>query len=512
MMAMLQKVTARGFFLLALVTTGVFFLLGAVDALLPQHLYTGWYALPLLAVLALLVYLLGRCGRTVSGKQLLIVSVTAFVLLIALQLVSADVFLQEPAWDPGGVFISAKEYVEQGKIITHEHYFDRFPNNCGLLAFEVLLFKMFRILGIPITMYAASLVNLLFTDVALLFMLLFVRKVWGNKKALLFVILSFCFTPFILYIPVVYSDTMSMVFITLPLYLFACMLKQHSWKLRLVQLLSISVLLLCGTKIKGSVGILLVALLFYLLTRWKLQRFLAALLVVLIPFAGLSYAFDAVMKRTGVVTSRQDEFRFPSEYWVYMGLQGKGGFLMEDFERVYAEPDYASKQQEAREGISERLAEYGIPGFLDHIVAKAKYTYGDGTYFAGVKLAKAPAKSTGLHEIFTSAGNQYLHYRSAANAFQVLLLLLLVLGLIRGIRKRRFDMEALLYLALFGLSLFLLIWETRSRYLINFAPLMLALMSKSLLDTGRDLRRLIGKMKGNKRQKINSNEGAETKD
>lgn len=501
-MATLQKVTVRGFFVLATAITGVFFVIGILDALLPQHLTTGWYALPLLALLVLLCCFIGRRGCTVSGRQLLILSAVGFTLIFALQLAAASVFEQEPAWDPGGVFVSAKEYVERGKIITHEHYFDRFTNNCGLLAVEVLFFKVFQYTGIPITLYTASLVNILFTDAALLFMLLFVRKVWGNKKALVYMVLTVCFIPYVLYVPVMYTDTMSMVFVTLPLYLFACMLRQPSWKLRLLQLFSISLLLLCGTKIKGSVGILLVALVFYMLLRFKLRRFLAALLVVLIPFLGLSLGFDAVMKRTGVITEHQEEFQFPSEYWIYMGLSGRGGFHNEDFQLVYKEPDYASKQQAAREGIAKRLSEFDAAGFVSHIVGKAQYTYGDGTYFVGVKLSKAPVRSTFLHEIFASDGEHYLHFRSAGNAFQVLLLLLLVMGMIRGIGKRRFDMEALLYLSLFGLSLFLMIWETRSRYLINFTPLMLALMSKGLLDTGKDLRRLHAFLIGRKEQKV----------
>lgn len=484
-MEKIQRILLVGFYALTALTTGVWYITGIFSIRTPL-LETLLFLLLAVLTAGILFFFANRLKDRLSQKTFIGMTVLCFAALILLQLAAAYVLEQGPAWDPGGVFISAKECVEQSAIITHTNYFSRFPNNTGLLFIEVLYFFLLRAVGIPITMFAASLLNVLFIDLAILFLFLFVRKVWGNRVAMLYLLMSLFFMPNVLYVPVVYTDTMSMVFVTLALYLFACYLKGRESGARLrtqiLQLLAISFVLTAGTKVKGSVVILFVAFIVYLMCTVSFKKWIPALLVLLLPFFLLSAGFDAGMRSVNVIREDERQFRFPTEYWIYMGLKTPGGFNYDDFETIYALPDLQTKTEAARQGIADRLEEYGLSGLLNHIQEKAKYTYGDGTYFAGVKLNKAPVKDTRWHALFTTDGAYYTHYQSASNGYHILILLLLLVGIVKGFFGRKFDMETLLYILLFGLSIFLMIWETRSRYLVNFTPVMLALAAKNAND------------------------------
>lgn len=326
-MIMVRMVLSRGFFILMLLTTGIWYILGLTGSFSPPAMTVVFFAL-FAAGAVLLFYLLYRHGKPVTDHFLFRCCAAGFVILLTLQLAAASYLEMTTSWDPGGVLTSAKECVENRAIITHTNYFSRFQNNTGLLTIEVLYFFVLDFFNIPIGMYTASLLNIVFTDIAILFMVLFIRKTWDNNRALLYMVISVFFMPNFLYIPVMYTDTMSMVFITLPLYLFSCYLRQERRKIRIIQLAAISLLLCAGTKVKGSVAILLVALSVYLIINRSWRRWLAALLLLVIPFTLASVGFDWSMRAVKVIRADEDIYRFPVEYWVYMGLMMKADLTM----------------------------------------------------------------------------------------------------------------------------------------------------------------------------------------
>ncbi len=475
----------KAFFAVCLLTLGSFYIIGMIN-MTPSR---GWLAAIFgvaFAALGLLIgFLIHRNADKITNRKLIILSAVAAVMLVFLQVMTIYYLSVEPSWDFGGVFVSAREYVERGRIITHEHYFERFSNNTGILAIEIVFFKLLNLLGIPVQYYHGSFLNILFIDAAVLFMLLFVRKVWGNARALMFLIIAFCFTPYILYAPIYYTDSISMIFISLPLYLFACALKCGKTWQKIVLLVSISLLLSMGTKTKGTVAILLVALLIYIIFNFDIKKIIASILLLVIPFLGFSLTFDYAIEAKGIIKKENiEQIKFPPEYWLYMGLntETSGGFNQSDFDEIYAAESYSERQEIARAGISERLSDFGFAGILGHIADKAAYTYRDGTYFISVMLSRQPLKDLRLLQIFRMDGQNSFIYYAWADAYHAVILALLITGMILGLRKRGFDITAMLYTALFGLALFLMIWETRSRYIFNYTPIMLALAGNSILE------------------------------
>ena len=113
---------------------------------------------------------------------------------------------------------------------------------------------------------------------------------------------------------------------------------------------------------------------------------------------------------------------------------------------------------------------------LEHLKDKIEFTWGDGVYFAPEKLKREPVKESPLHSWVLYDGADYSKTYLYCSAVQLLLLAGILLSVLRNFLERGKIREIqAMQLAVFGLFLFLLAWETRSRYLLNFVPVFLLL-------------------------------------
>lgn len=124
------------------------------------------------------------------------------------------------------------------------------------------------------------------------------------------------------------------------------------------------------------------------------------------------------------------------------------------------------------EVIGQRVRDYGVGGMLRHLADKLSFIFGDGTYFAAYKLYLSPLYNTPLHRFLLWDYGEFGLTSYATMSLQLCLLAAMAWGAWRAMRSRCHT-ATVLRVAVFGLALFLLLWEARSRYLINFLPLML---------------------------------------
>jgi len=121
---------------------------------------------------------------------------------------------------------------------------------------------------------------------------------------------------------------------------------------------------------------------------------------------------------------------------------------------------------------------------LSFYTQKAIYTFGDGTYFAPAKLEREPLYSYKIKDYFlySNHGKNKI-YHIVAQTQHVLMLFFIILGLIFSsyLDKR----QRYLQMFLNGVFLFLLLWETRSRYLVNFIPVFLLSAYLGMVAAGR---------------------------
>ena len=436
-------------------------------------------------ILTGLIILIRYCDEHSLEKHFTLHLVLFFGILLLLQIISVSNLMVTPSWDFGTIFYSAISFVKTGSLSSYEYYFNRYPHNLGILVLEILYYKALYMIGITSIsqqIVAGCVLNIVMLDVGILFIILLCRTHCGVKPTLFLLTLCLFFSPYCLYAPIFYTDTISLPFVTFSLYLF--FYHQGSTRPRQVhEMLLCGLTLSIGSVIKGTVSILLIAFLLWIFfhkskeNHWMLQTIL-----ILIPYFLFSFCFSTLTYSKDLVsTDLENAEQFPYESWVYMGLSDEGGFNPNDVEYIASFPDYKSKQIASRQGIQQRIANYGYKGMLQLAIRKISFTFHDGAFYVWNKLAREPCHNSMLHEFVLQSGKWYDVYISSANAFYLIVLFLFLAGLINELfSKTTFSLSMMCYTAVFGLCIFLMMWETRSRYLLNFTPILLLLSSLQL--------------------------------
>ncbi len=453
--------------------------------------------------------------QRLSVKTVKIVAAVSLALYFVLLLAAGILLAVEPSWDFGRVYAGALDIAENGAVTYTLAYFLESNNNFFVAYLLAYWFKIASVLGLA-PLYAGILLNCaaIWVSVAVLFWV--VCKEWGLHRGLLFLVFCLGFFPLYTYAPIFYTDTLSLPFVSIGIWLWQTI----RVKSNLGWLLLLGVNGFVGYQLKASVGILYVAMLLFTLARPTRKKCLR-LLIVALTMVLLAVGYSGLLKATKVIDLTEiDRYRLPYEHYVMMGLAGTGGYNSSDHELSTSIEDLQTRKETNVAEIKARLADYGVGGYLAFLAGKIEYTWLDGTYYAPWKLSIDPLRTNALAAFFRIDGQQYSYYETLAQGGQIAMLCLMLLavlwqavcalpscvaGLLQKKKSKTADVSVpaepaatkqhklrsgkaasgealigLLALSVFGLFFFLLIWETRSRYLVNFTPVFLLLAQNGL--------------------------------
>ena len=393
---------------------------------------------------------------------LIIGSVTAFLLMV------------EPAWDFGRVYNAALEICQYGTFIspTHTEYFLRYPHNYLILVVSVLWFKGFSLFGVT-PLHAGIVLNISAVGVSLAFLFFAVREWYNDRIAVFVLFIGLFFSPVWLYLPIFYTDTLSIPFPILALWIAGIAAKQKKGTKKTWLGIFTGVCVAVGFLLKATVVITLAAIVVgFLITKVK-DEFLY-LLGAVVGFVGVLVIWQIVLHLIPWVNfSNKSNYQFPATHFVMMGLKDTGGYSPEDEEFTAGFTNIQERETANLDEIKQRIAQYGLFGMLVHLQEKMAYTWSDGTYFAPKKLSIDPVFETKLQQWVLPGGKYYSSIEGILAAFQAAVLALFVFNGVwmLGKKNHEFDLLYVSCIAVTGLAIFLLVWETRSRYLVNYIPM-----------------------------------------
>ncbi|MDL2252825.1 hypothetical protein LJC49_01965 [Ruminococcaceae bacterium OttesenSCG-928-I18] len=380
------------------------------------------------------------------------------------------------SWDYGVVFNYASDYALSGTL--PDDYFLYFPNNAALYTILCGFFSLLHLLGIWDFLIPTMVLNIAAITAAVALLYFVCRRLFGVRQGLFLLLACFVTAPFILYAPILYSDTLTL---PIPIGIVLLWLKTRTeWRQGrtkgvYIRFLLISLLAAAGALFKVTVLIVWIAvaldLLIFLCGKGRLRLLLAGLALLLVVYLGGSFA---VRYSPLLPAYNYAKDGLPASHWVMMGLSGNGGYNDDDYQLVLAQEGRAARSDFVAGEIGSRIAEKGPLGLLQHLGTKLSYTFGDGTYTAAGKLDQSASNPGLLHEVLVHSGEYFGVFAYLTFGLEAALLFWMALAAVRSFRRRN---EALTFvrIAVFGLVLFLLLWETRARYLINFLPLFLLL-------------------------------------
>lgn len=376
-----------------------------------------------------------------------------------------------------------------GPIMTHLAYLLRYPNNQFFTIFENFLFAPLAH-HIQLKMIALTGFSALLTVIGVLAGSFSVKALSDERSVILYNLIAVGFTPFWFYGAQLYSDTMTLPFVSGGLLFLIYALKAKEKSKKLIDYSLASLIIVVGSIFKPTVAILLIAALIFLALNKKWKQLVMLFLLFFGFFVGGHYAVKATIAGQPAFSQKaNEEYNFPLIHWIAMSwapANKTGGFNLKIREYTESIPGKSAKNKADTTLFLHNIKEMGVGGIIRQIGRKLSYTWTlpdlNGSFY------------TYAHENpLVSRYFDYLPSKKVGNITGGLMLKaaqmlywLPIVGLLwseifrLAHRKNWHDPWGILALSTIGLSLFLIIWEANARYLYDFMPLMLALVTMKL--------------------------------
>jgi len=404
-------------------------------------------------------------------------SIIIICTMICLQLIAAYFLRVNPSWDMGAV-ISLSTDIQINGSSADFTYTDAHPNNLPIAVLFAIIFKVSSYLKLGISNQSIALIfNVFMITLSIISLYLVVKKKSGNKKAFMCLLISFFTLAFYTYGPIYYTDTLTLFVPTLLLYLYFLIEDSNNKKQKNIIQIILGIVLFIGFKLKLTSIFIFIAILLYNIFKYGFKKTAKTFIIPIVLLVILNVIYVGILKNNNMINVNRTEIhKIPTQHWVMMGLSGNGGFNGEDCQFTDKYLNYKEKKIAINEEITKRLKAYTFISFVDHLNKKMIFTWDDGTYFSPEKLTRQIINSNELHEYVLQSGNknQYFNYFTQA-AHLSLMFFMCIAALALFIKKDYFNRNIIIIISLLGTVMFLLIWETRSRYILNIIPLMIIL-------------------------------------
>lgn len=415
--------------------------------------------------------------------------IAAFFMLlqIVLQIYTGYEMAVTPSGDRNIIFNQAAEMALNNVFKTSDEYnfyFLRYPNNVLLLMLEAVWFMLLKAMGAGSFLYGNMLLNIFAIDLSIILCMVIVYRKYGKNTAVLFQVMTLFFVPFYTYVPFVYTDTLVLPVVAGILLCYQVL--EECWDKKgpgfYLILVLMGILTWAGFGLKPTAVIITVACFIHMVFSKGWKRGTVAALIIVLSAGICVKTYNIVMDKMEVVDQTDyDKENFPYSHWIMMGLQGTGNYSLKD--RKYTSSFETKKEKEKGNiaMIKKRLEDYGVAGFLLHQYVKAVSTWSNGKYDMEYHLQQKPERNSWLQEFFFKDGRFYPLYDVYCTLYQFLMLFFIAASVIYGFIKRETGSPVMWKLALFGLFLFLSLWETKSRYVLHFIPVMLLITTDMIV-------------------------------
>lgn len=427
----------------------------------------------------------GRLLRKESGLGFYILLWGMSGLLLLLQVFISYHLYFIAGWDVSIVTgVADWIWLEAGSVGEH-FYFSQYTNNVGIVYVLAVVSRIAERIGLKVTHYLVLvLVDCVMINLSGVLAALCVKRLTGIGKAGLLSFLLFIglvgVNPWMV---VPYTDTYSILFPVLTLYLYLCAKGTDRLAVECVLWGLLGLVGLFGYFIKPSAVLVLIAILCYeavLLLTEKGRRRKAVLHFALIAAAFVLSRgmWGHMLDYTG--SNLDEKLKFSYTHYLMLGLneENVGAYNSDDYAFSSRQPDQETRKRENLRVAKERLEGYGPAGLLEFAVKKLLVNYNDGT-FAWEKegeFEQSPsynrdtAMQRTIQRLFRSEAEWFGYYATFAQWIWVLVLLLVpAMGIRRG--GRAGDGEYVVRIGMIGSFLFVMLFEARARYLYNMMPL-----------------------------------------
>lgn len=497
----MTKVKKKGVKTICLYGIKILFLLCITFVTFEVCMYRADNTVKLLPLLFIIVLVLG-CLCLVKNfaekyhyffeKYLKILLFFYLLFTFILQIIFGNQVRYTPMWDLGSVYNGAISWIEQGNIDNYADYFYYFPNNLGLM----LLFKGYftiihAIFGTRIDYFMTAIVLGSVAVTVFRFSVIWIsKKLFGNEYAVTAMVLLLLCIPLYFAAAVFYTDIMSLAAPALFYLLYLYSKDANSFKKKVLWYVLMALIAACGMEIKFTVAIIVIAVGIEIFLVYGLKQFLLMASINLIVISSVFTAANYIIY-SNLLTREQAEIQnTPYLHWIMMGAQGNGSYNPADYDFTRSFTDIEERNEALKAEIINRYRELGISGTLELWKEKTIKCFGDGTYALSDFLDDEPVEESIWHKWILYSSENYNDYQTLCLGVFITIMFLMFLGVVSNLMGKNIltaEMSAL-WIAFFGVWLFLMFWETSARYFTNHLSVMLLAALYGLSNLERYLR------------------------
>lgn len=410
-----------------------------------------------------------------NGNFILLVFI---VVMGAIQIIAGLRLRFTPTFDLDAIYNGGRDWALNGNFDNYQNYFGRFSNNFGGLFFFRCLFLFGNFFGISDFFALALIYNTLMLQIMVLAIFDIVRRLAGVPAAVLSLVMFGASLPFYMMGAVFYTDLLSAPFAIFSLNFYLRAKNEERIRQKTIYFIMFGVFSAIGAALKFTVIIVAIAALIDLILNISFEelRLKRIALNIAIPIAAVGITATLLFCFYGYMNTQQDAEtvflqRIPVTHWIMMGLNASGYYTPTDYDFTLGLSNLDVRKEEIPKVIHDRIKERGLSGMFKLCTEKAAADFGDGTYKLSDFLDDGPVNVTLLHDLVLYDGRHQDAYKHIAQgAYLAFFLFMLVGGVLGIMRPGRFIVP---WMAMFGLMLFLIIWETNSRYTLNFMPILI---------------------------------------
>lgn len=418
---------------------------------------------------------------TVIESKTIPIIVALFIVLVVFQLLMIRNLYFETTWDVEHLVNTVKNFAKTGVFENNTYcgtfpYFSLYPNNLFLANIFAVISKVVILFGEDYIYKTLMVIGVILVDIAGILMI----KTIGNftDRRIFKIIGMLGFMAFIGVSPwllVPYSDTYSIFFPISILYNYTKKEKK-AYNYLLIGLCSYM-----GYLIKPTVIIVLIAIVIIefgkVLTKLKEksnQRKMAKnLTFVIIGIVMVGLLKFGLSKVTNYQANK--EYEISMFHYLMMGIsqESTGSFSHNDVYRSLSVDKYEERIKINKEIFAQRLQEMSLRDLCDFYTKKMLVNYNDGTLAWGREGGFYDKINEHEDRLANIMKNFYYNHGSIfylyTNIMQFIWIFILVFILMRAVLKKFDKNVSVAFLSLIGLTIFLLIFEARARYLYLYS-------------------------------------------
>lgn len=435
-----------------------------------------------------LIYRLFSKHEAFLDKHYKPILISFLIGMMILQIVFGLFLRFKPDFDMESVYQGAIDWVQTGSFNNYYNYYYYFPNNLGSMGFLHFFFKIASIFGIKDFFLVGMFLNSVLSISMMLVVSLICKRILGIKQAVISLVFIAFTLPFYFIAPVYYTDALSMLFPVLFYYFYLVWKDTTDFKKQCIMVALMGISASIGMQIKFTVVVMVIAVTIDMIINLDWRRFVFAnagvYAIILICFT----AFNAYIYTYHLDRQQAKQQNDPYTHWMMMGLKGTGGYNPDDYNytRSFSDPDERKKAN--IEEIKRRISDYGPDGLFEFLTKKGVKNFGDGTLGFDDFLADTKERNL-LHKFVISEGEKYNIYRHICEGVQFSSMVFMIIpafGFIIGSMKNKKGKNNLSkgqqggnytpitpILGVFGIFIFLLMWEANRRYFSNFLPVII---------------------------------------